>query len=557
MNSKYLLLLTSIFLLSQKGVSQNKFIDSLNTLSYKELKTGFFEYIEVDSLAKKYAEVHIKRAKKENDIIKIADSYFYFTFISDYENAIKYSDSIINLTLNSNHIYYPALGYMIKGYYYYNEGKDKKAVDEYLKAEFYAEKNNNLKQQIEIKQFIGGVKYNFGDYKEALRIFKEQLQFIQAQPDYLNDYKNDYLIALDDLSKTYLRGRETDSALIYTKEGIIQSLKNNETVMYHRFLLTSGSAYYFQGKHDQALDSLKKLQPTIKDDNRLAMCLYYKAKIYEHKKNDKAIEIFNQVDSLYQITNNPFIELRDVYKTLFNYYSANGSEKKQLESVKKLIAVDSILDINYKYSETEIVNKYDIPKLKNEKYKLEQTIEKNKNKRTLLYYLLLIIIVVSILLLIIFYRNQILYKKRYLKIISENEKNYTENKKKPKKLQKLGIPEYVVEEVLTKLDIFEQSNGFLEKGITLNSVSKKLKTNSSYLSKIVNFYKEESFTNYLNSLRIAFAIDKLKKDSKFRNYTISAIAQEVGFNTAESFSKSFFKEKGIKPSYFIKQLNKS
>src|SRR5690606_36059737 len=85
--------------------------------------------------------------------------------------------------------------------------------------------------------------------------------------------------------------------------------------------------------------------------------------------------------SLYQITNNPFIELRDVYKTLFNYYSANGSEKKQLESVKKLIAVDSILDINYKYSETEIVNKYDIHKLKNEKYKLEQTIEKNKKHK--------------------------------------------------------------------------------------------------------------------------------------------------------------------------------
>src|SRR5690606_40279873 len=87
------------------------------------------------------------------------------------------------------------------------------------------------------------------------------------------------------------------SALIYTKEGIIQSLKNNEVVMYHRFLLTSGSAYYFQKKYDQALDSLKKLQPTIKDDNRLAMCLYYKAKIYEHKKNDKAIEVFSQVDS--------------------------------------------------------------------------------------------------------------------------------------------------------------------------------------------------------------------------------------------------------------------
>src|SRR5690554_1116481 len=326
--------------------------------------------------------------------------------------------------------------------------------------------------------------------------------------------------------------------------------------MYHRFLLTSGSAYYFQGKYNQALDSLKKLQPTIKDDNRLAMCLYYKAKIYEHKKNDKAIEVFNQVDSLYQITKNPFIELRDVYKTLFNYYTANGSEKEQLESVKKLIAVDSILDLNYKYSETEIVNKYDIPKLKDEKNKLEQTIEKNKKKRTLLYYVIIIIIVVLIYFIIKFYRNQILYKKRYLKIISANEKDYSENKNKANKLQKISIPEDVVEDILAKLDLFELNKGFLEKGITLNSISKELETNSSYLSKIVNAYKEVSFSNYLNKLRIAYAIDQLKKDSKFRNYTISAIAQEVGFNTAESFSKAYFKEKGIYPSYFIKQLNK-
>ena len=313
MNSKPLLLLVITFLLSQKVFSQDKTFDSLNNLSYKELKTGFFETIEIDSIANKYAEVHIERAKKENDIIKIADSYLYLSYISDYENAIKYSDSIINLTSNISHIYYPALGYMIKGYYYYNEGEDKKAVDEYIKAEYYAEKSNNLKQQIEIKQFIGGVKYNFGDYKEALNIFKEQLQFIKEQPNYLNDYKDDYLIALDDLSKTYLRGKETDSSLIYTKEGILQSLKDNEKVMYNRFLLTSGSAFYFQKKYDQALDSLKKLQPTIKDDNRLAMCLYYEAKIYENKNIDLAIETFNQIDSLYQITNNPFIELRDVY----------------------------------------------------------------------------------------------------------------------------------------------------------------------------------------------------------------------------------------------------
>ena len=38
--------------------------------------------------------------------------------------------------------------------------------------------------------------------------------------------------------------------------------------------------------------------------------------------------------------------------------------------------------------------------------------------------------------------------------------------------------------------------------------------------------------------------------------TIKAIANEMGFNTTEAFSKSFYKSTGIYPSFFIKQLEK-
>ncbi|MCX7549898.1 helix-turn-helix domain-containing protein [Xanthomarina sp. F2636L] len=558
MKFKFLIFLFITLYLDIGVFGQNSQKESLEFLSYSELKKGFYDNIDIDSLAIIYAETHLKKAKKEKDTIKIADSYFYLSNISNYEDAVKYSDSIINLTSHLNHIYYPALGFMIKGYFHYNHGEDKKAINEYLEAETYAVKNNNLKQQIEIKQFIGGIKYNFGDYKEALNIFKEQLQYIQKQPNYLNNYKNDYLIALDDLSKTYLRDKETDSALIYTKAGIDLSRKYDKKVMYQRFLLTSGSALYFQKKYNQALDSLIKLQPKIEDNDRLAMCLYYIAKIYQESDNKKAIITYNQVDSLYQITNNPFIELRDVYKTLFNYYSENETEKEQLESVKKLITVDSILDLNYKYSETEIVKKHEIPKLKREREKLQKTLNENITKRTITYTVLGVIIFIAICIIILFYIKQKIYKKRYMDIIS----NKIELKKAVKvndnlKIDnELNIPQDVIDGLLAKLDSFEKNKDFLKNGITLNSISKKLNTNSTYLSKIVNYYKEESFSNYLNNLRIAYSIDKLIRDKSFRNYTIKAIAEEVGFNTAESFSKSFFKEKGIYPSYFIKQLNR-
>ena len=42
---------------------------------------------------------------------------------------------------------------------------------------------------------------------------------------------------------------------------------------------------------------------------------------------------------------------------------------------------------------------------------------------------------------------------------------------------------------------------------------------------------------------------------KLRNYTIQYLADEFGFNSAESFSTAFYKKNKIKPIYFIKELD--
>jgi AraC-like DNA-binding protein len=64
----------------------------------------------------------------------------------------------------------------------------------------------------------------------------------------------------------------------------------------------------------------------------------------------------------------------------------------------------------------------------------------------------------------------------------------------------------------------------------------------------------KNFSHYINDLRIDFAIEELKENSTFRKYTIKAIANECGFKSAESFSKSFYKTYGIYPSFYLKQL---
>ena len=118
----------------------------------------------------------------------------------------------------------------------------------------------------------------------------------------------------------------------------------------------------------------------------------------------------------------------------------------------------------------------------------------------------------------------------------------------------LGIPEPLVFKIIEKLKIFESDKGFLEHEITLMSTAKILNTNSTYLSKVINKTRNKNFANYINDLRIEYTINQLKLNPKYRRYSISAIADEVGFNNTKSFSRAFYKKTGKQTSLFIKEL---
>jgi AraC-like DNA-binding protein len=107
---------------------------------------------------------------------------------------------------------------------------------------------------------------------------------------------------------------------------------------------------------------------------------------------------------------------------------------------------------------------------------------------------------------------------------------------------------------LEKLSQFEIKKGYLEPNVTIQMLSTTFETNSKYVSKIVNIYKQKTFIQYINDLRIEYAIAQLESNRKLTNYTIHGLAQEFGFNSAESFSAAFYKKTEIKPTYFIKKL---
>jgi AraC-like DNA-binding protein len=119
-----------------------------------------------------------------------------------------------------------------------------------------------------------------------------------------------------------------------------------------------------------------------------------------------------------------------------------------------------------------------------------------------------------------------------------------------------GLKADTVKNILNNLDNFEKNLGFLDAQLTQLSLSEKLETNASYLSKIFKAYKEKNYNVYIGDLRITYIINLLSTDKKNWEKDIKELANLGGFSNAENFSDHFKRKIGSTPSQYIKSLRK-
>jgi AraC-like DNA-binding protein len=154
------------------------------------------------------------------------------------------------------------------------------------------------------------------------------------------------------------------------------------------------------------------------------------------------------------------------------------------------------------------------------------------------------------------------YKKQAEQLLEKYQKifvqipdaNYEIVKAKKEEKNRTQLSDGKLQDMKIKLEQFENNKGFLRKNITVETLAKEMETNRDYLSKSVNELKGKNFPQYLNELRINYIIEELKNNEKLRKHTISAIAEDIGYNSSESFSNAFKKITGTLPSYYIKLL---
>ncbi|QHI37169.1 HTH-type transcriptional regulator YesS [Kordia antarctica] len=561
MNPRTRIILISFFIYCGIVFSQEK--DSLLLSSYQSLKEKYsqFQYA-APKTAKVYSDALVAKAIQENNTKEKFSAYIKQAYIEGYfgnlSEAISLLDESITYAIAEKNEKLLLSAISRKGTVYYDFGKYDNAIIYYLKIDSLARIRKNIDYQVYSNQNIGSVKTVLGDHEEAAKLFSENEAILLPLIDQ-KKYAFKYLNTLIGLCSAYTYF-DMDAAEKYaTKIKEIGEANNDQDALSYYYVL-KGIILYQQKEYVEALEVLQKAENFIislgKKSSLFTVYRFQGKTYFDTKKYQKAIAIFEKIKILQHEIKLDLFEYQEVINKLALSYSEIGNEKKAIENFTLSIQLNNTNDTLKRTITTKIKDLYDTKTIQEKIEALKKKANKKEQQRKVLVYVSIGLFLIIIILGILYRRYKIRNKQKFDIILNKLQQVETEKNIKPivKVTEERQIPDAEITKILTALQKFENKKLFLNKTTSLASVAKKLNTNTSYLSKIINTHKGQTFINYITQLRIEYALHQLKNDKVLRSYSIKAIAEEVGFKSEGAFSRAFKKQTGIYPSFFIKNL---
>ncbi len=535
-------------------------VDSLTNKSAKELTSLIISNPKASDM---YEAVLLQQKPEDLNLIKACLRLGYFFYGKEnYVKSLLYLNRGVVLSEKLKEYSFLGTFYAMKGHVYMRDEDNQNALDAYYAGLAIAQREENIKQEIMANSGLVLVLQRMNQLDKALGIAKHMLQSIKNTPF---ENARDHVRIFTNINEVYLRKGQYDSVVYYADKGIAMSKSLDFKEGLVDLLIKKGMVYYHTKNYDQAVGYLKNaenivLKQEVKNDffPKVNINYFMAGCHYEKKEYDIAITYLNKtIDSLQEkdLDKTPVIQS---YLLLANCYGA----KKEYE--KALFWHNEYLKLNEQYQKNKdkTINKIytiEAQKLEGEIENLreEQIASENVKKYALLLSGIVMLILITTIL--VYRKRQKSNKLRFndlMKKIDVLEGQEQESISKKEETHEIVIDDQKVDEVLKKLNDLEKSEYFLKSDCSLRAIAKKAKTNTTYLSKIINTYMDKNFNGYINDLRIEYALKRLKNDKKFRSFSISSIATEVGYKSDNSFAKHFKAKTGINPSYYIKKIEK-
>jgi len=338
---------------------------------------------------------------------------------------------------------------------------------------------------------------------------------------------------------------------------------NKSDIFYHEIKSEAeksiASFFDYQLHYDSSLVYLK--QSLV--DSKLAHLYPEQAEIYFQIaqngiviNNNKQIEVY--ADSAIMLAQKKICDYNSLlkYSRFYKGYYAKQNKSDKVKYYNKLI--DSYQDtiLKQKYSDELLAQKINMATSSVNLVIRNMHVLQNKHQstishqKTIIWISILLILAISLLLIVyvIMYarlkRTQHSLSKRTAEVVLQ----------KTKSIDNIPIIENnkTRDELLIRFEaIMDNEKPYLDSNLSLSTLAKKLQTNQTYISQLINNNYNINYHEYINNKRVAEACEKFMVSHK-TNLTIDHIISQVGFKSKSTFYTAFRKYTGVSPAMFIK-----
>ena len=435
------------------------------------------------------------------------------------------------------------------------------------------------------------------DYRKGLSFLLESLNHTDKSlyPDY-------YMRTLSNVATTYYL-RNDPAGLPYAREIYEQGVASGDRRTLFTGLRTMAYMHYLSKDYDRALDYISRAAEMTEEygfrasvyntygnvllslgREQEAVHYFRKALSYPDEQPSSLQEAFLNYgnylmgkgrygEAIEQYERGLGISLENrsspyrhkLYMNLSASLEARGNEREALKYYKLYhLEADSIFNVERERSVSELRIQYESERKERElQHKENELLKESKRSQTILFVLLLVFCSAGVTILL-YHRRTRTYKRivrqqqDFLKkqSIDRLVRSVSEDAAPADRYLGSSLSENKAGDLLGKLEACMQRDRlYCDPDITREKLAGIMETNTTYLSRVINEYTGMSFSGYINSCRINEAVAILSDAGN--DVQLKALAFELGFNSQQTFARSFQKAIGMSPSRYREEIRKS
>lgn len=104
--------------------------------------------------------------------------------------------------------------------------------------------------------------------------------------------------------------------------------------------------------------------------------------------------------------------------------------------------------------------------------------------------------------------------------------------------------------------VFADEQEVTQQDFSLDKLARLTQSNRNYVSQVINTIYKKNFNSVLGEARVGLACRRLAQPGMWRNVTVEALAESVGFKSRSNFVVVFKKVTGLSPSEYRRQSEK-